>query len=149
MQQKSTCSSSFPSNQYVAFLGQPSMQLFKWVSKWSFPRKKLLGRAHAWPPLACNGHVSSFYFFYPIGQIKNPQRFSFQFFFSNSIFFFFSSSKFQFLNVIFKFLFSNKFFKIPISKFNFQFPNFQNSNFHIYLFNHYYLFIYLLLKFHL
>ena len=38
-------SSSFPSNQYVAFLSQPSMQFCKLVSKWDFPRKKLFGLA--------------------------------------------------------------------------------------------------------
>ena len=45
MRQKSICNSSFPSNQYVVILGQHSMQFYKLVSKWGFPRKKLLGRA--------------------------------------------------------------------------------------------------------
>ena len=105
MQKKSTCSSSFPSNQYVAFLGQPSMQLCKWVFKWSFPRKKFLGWAHAWPPLACNGHFSSFFFILQV-KFKILKDSVFKYFFLNSIFFLvLQNSDFQFPKFQFSYLF--------------------------------------------
>lgn len=45
MQQNPSGSSSFPSNQYATFLGQPSMEDGNLVSKRCFPRKKWLGQA--------------------------------------------------------------------------------------------------------
>ena len=98
-------SSSFPSNQYVAFLGQPSMQFCKLVSKWGFPRKKLLGRA---PCMATFGM-----------QWSSPILYIYIFFFSSS------HVKIKILkNSVFKYIFLKtsifKFFKIPILECNFQ-----------------------------
>ncbi|KAJ9680295.1 hypothetical protein PVL29_019573 [Vitis rotundifolia] len=45
MQQNPSGNSSFPSNQYAAFLGQPSMEDGNLVSKQCFPRKKWFGQA--------------------------------------------------------------------------------------------------------
>ena len=45
MQQNPSGSSSFPSNQYATFLGQPSMEDGNLVSKRCFPRKKWFGQA--------------------------------------------------------------------------------------------------------
>ena len=54
MQQKSIYSSSFPSNQYAIFLGQPTMHFYKYVSKWGFPqsmhiKKNRYNKANKWP----------------------------------------------------------------------------------------------------
>ena len=50
MQQNPSGSSSFPSNQYAAFLGQPSMEDGNLVSKRCFPRQKWFGQA---PRVSC------------------------------------------------------------------------------------------------